>query len=72
MEKFKTLDEIQRDHTIKVLRHFHGNRTITAKMLGRHVRWLRTKIVLWKSEGYDIPKQNIGRQSHMSWIENNK
>jgi hypothetical protein len=41
---------------IETLAHTHGNRTLTAQLLGVSVRSLRNKISEYSAEGFYIPR----------------
>ena len=51
-----TLSVVERDLVLETLAHTHGNRTVSARMLGVSVRTLRNKITEYSAEGLDIPR----------------
>jgi hypothetical protein len=46
---------IERDLILETLAHTHGNRTVSARLLGVSVRTLRNKITEYSAGGLDIP-----------------
>ena len=46
---------VERDLILKTLAHTHGNRTVSARLLGVSVRSLRNKISEYSAEGFYIP-----------------
>jgi hypothetical protein len=46
---------LMRDLVLETLTHTHGNRTVSARLLGVSVRTLRNKISEYSAEGLDIP-----------------
>ena len=51
----KTLEEIEKEHILRVLADNSGNRKATAQILKVSIRTLRNKLNLYKEEGDDIP-----------------
>ena len=49
------LSVVERDLILETLAHTHGNRTVSARLLGVSVRTLRNKINEYSAEGLDIP-----------------
>ena len=47
---------VERDLVLETLAHTHGNRTVSAHLLGISVRTLRNKITEYSAEGLDIPR----------------
>ena len=47
---------IERDLVLETLTHTHGNRTMSARLLGVSVRTLRNKITEYSAEGLDVPR----------------
>ena len=47
---------VERDLRLETLAHTHGNRTVSARLLGVSVRTLRNKITEYSAEGHDIPR----------------
>ena len=47
---------VERDLVLETLAHTHGNRTVSARLLGVSVRTLRNKIAEYSAEGHDIPR----------------
>ena len=50
------LSVVERDLILETLAHTHGNRTLTAQLLGVSVRSLRNKISEYSAEGFSIPR----------------
>jgi transcriptional regulator with GAF, ATPase, and Fis domain len=48
--------DIEQDLILETLACTHGNRTVTARLLGVSVRTLRNKIAEYSAEGLDIPR----------------
>ena len=46
---------IERDLVLETLSHTHGNRTLSAQLLGLSVRTLRNKITEYSGQGIDVP-----------------
>src|SRR3954454_3914653 len=46
---------VERDLILETLAHTHGNRTLTAQLLGVSVRSLRNKISEYSAKGFHIP-----------------
>lgn len=49
------LSDIERDLVLETLAYTHGNRTVSADLLGISVRTLRNKISVYSAEGFHIP-----------------
>jgi DNA-binding NtrC family response regulator len=47
---------VERDLVLETLAHTHGNRTVSARLLGVSVRTLRNTITEYSAEGLDIPR----------------
>ena len=47
---------VERDLILETLAHTHGNRTVSARLLGVSVRSLRNKISEYSAEGFYIPR----------------
>ena len=47
---------VERDLVLETLAHTHGNRTVSARLLGVSVRTLRNKITEYSAESLDIPR----------------
>jgi hypothetical protein len=47
---------VERDLILETLTHTHGNRTVSARLLGISVRSLRNKISEYSAEGFHIPR----------------
>ncbi len=50
-----SISVVERDLILETLAHTHGNRTVSAYLLGVSVRTLRNKITEYSAEGLDIP-----------------
>jgi hypothetical protein len=50
------ISAVERDLILETLTHTHGNRTVSARLLGVSVRTLRNKITEYSAEGLDIPR----------------
>jgi len=50
------INVVERDLILETLAHTHGNRTLTAQLLGVSVRSLRNKISEYSAEGFYIPR----------------
>src|SRR5260370_34812965 len=48
---------VERDLILETLAETHGNRTVSARLLGVSVRTLRNKISEYSAEGFHIPRQ---------------
>lgn len=46
---------VERDLILETLAHTHGNRTLSARLLGLSVRTLRNKITEYAAEGLSVP-----------------
>lgn len=55
-----TLDELIREHTLRMLTLFDGNRTQTALDLAISVRTLTTWLRKWRSEGHRVIEAKSG------------
>ena len=51
------LSDVERDLVLETLAQTHGNRTVSARLLGVSVRTLRNKINEYSSEGLDVPRR---------------
>lgn len=51
----KTLEQIEKEHILSVLRQHEGNRTATAEALQVSIRTLRNKLNLYRDQGESIP-----------------
>ena len=49
------ISDVERYLVLETLAHTHGNRTVSARLLGVSVRTLRNKITEYSAEGLDIP-----------------
>ena len=49
------ISAVERDLVLETLARTHGNRTVSARLLGVSVRTLRNKITEYSAEGLDIP-----------------
>ncbi len=58
----KTLEELQRDYILAVLKFFKGNRTKAARPLGITDRALRHKLQKYKTQGFDVQPPPIRRK----------
>ena len=47
---------VERNLILATLAHTHGNRTVSALLLGVSVRSLRNKISVYSAEGFPIPR----------------
>jgi Bacterial regulatory protein, Fis family len=47
---------VERDLILETLAGTHGNRTVSARLLGVSVRTLRNKIAEYSAEGFHIPR----------------
>jgi len=47
---------VERDLVLETLAHTHGNRTVSARLLGVSVRTLRNKITEYSADDIDIPR----------------
>ena len=47
---------VERDLVLETLAHTHGNRTVSARLLGVSVRTLRNKITEYSAEGLSVPR----------------
>ena len=50
------ISDVERYLVLETLAHTHGNRTVSARLLGFSVRTLRNKITEYSAEGHDIPR----------------
>jgi DNA-binding NtrC family response regulator len=48
--------DVERDLILETLANTHGNRTVSAHLLGVSVRTLRNKITEYSAEGIDVPR----------------
>ena len=51
-----SVSDVERYLVLETLAHTHGNRTVSARLLGVSVRTLRNKIAEYSAEGHDIPR----------------
>ena len=54
---------VERDLILETLAHTHGNRTVSARLLGVSVRSLRNKISEYSAEGFYIPRHESRSKS---------
>jgi hypothetical protein len=55
---------VERDLILETLAHTHGNRTVSARLLGVSVRSLRNKISEYSAEGFHVPRhENRGKSA---------
>ena len=54
---------VERDLVLETLAHTHGNRTVSARLLGVSVRTLRNKITKYSADGIDIPRHGAATRS---------
>jgi len=54
------ISDVERDLVLETLASTHGNRTVSARLLGVSVRTLRNKITKYSGEGLDIPRHERG------------
>jgi hypothetical protein len=54
-----TLDDVERDYILSVLRRCEGNRTRASKLLGISVRGLRIKLAAYFEHGHQVPEPGI-------------
>jgi Bacterial regulatory protein, Fis family len=52
--------DVERDLVLETLANTHGNRTVSARLLGVSVRTLRNKISEYSAEGIDVPRHESG------------
>src|SRR3954469_14777292 len=50
-----SISVVERDLILETLAHAHGNRTLTAQLLGLSVRSLRNKISEYSAQGFHLP-----------------
>ena len=50
------LRDVERDLVLETLTHTHGNRTVSARLLGVSVRTLRNKIAEYSAKGVYVPR----------------
>ena len=50
------ISAVERDLVLETLTHTHGNRTVSARLLGVSVRTLRNKITEYSADGLDVPR----------------
>ena len=50
------LSVVERDLILETLAHTHGNRTVSARLLGVSVRSLRNKISEYLADGFHVPR----------------
>jgi two-component system response regulator FlrC len=56
----RTLAEVERDLILKTLKHYLGNRTHAANILGISIRTLRNKLNEYAADGAPIPPAGGG------------
>jgi DNA-binding NtrC family response regulator len=49
------VSDVERDLILETLARTHGNRTVSARLLGVSIRTLRNKITAYAAEGVDVP-----------------
>ena len=49
---------VERELILETLAHTHGNRTLSARLLGVSVRSIRNKISEYSAEGFHIPRHD--------------
>jgi len=54
---------VERDLILETLAHTHGNRTVSARLLGVSVRSLRNKISEYSAEGFHIRHERRGKSA---------
>ena len=54
---------VERDLILETLAHTHGNRTVSARLLGISVRSLRNKISQYLAEGFHVPRHETRGKS---------
>jgi hypothetical protein len=55
---------VERELILETLAHTHGNRTLSARLLGVSVRSIRNKISEYSAEGFHIPRhENPGKSA---------
>ena len=59
-----SLREVERDLILETLSQSHGNRTLSARLLGISVRTLRNKIAEYSAEGLYVPSREIRGRIH--------
>ena len=58
------ISAVERDLILETLAHTHGNRTVSARLLGVSVRSIRNKISEYSAEGFHIPRhENPGKSA---------
>ncbi|MHA1113655.1 MAG: sigma 54-interacting transcriptional regulator [Alphaproteobacteria bacterium] len=62
----KTVAEVERDLILHTLRHYLGNRTHAATILGISIRTLRNKLKLYSEDGVAVPVP--GESSHRAMV----
>jgi DNA-binding NtrC family response regulator len=50
------LRDVERDLVLETLANTHGNRTVSARLLGISLRTLRNKITEYSADGSDVPR----------------
>jgi len=58
-----SISVVERDLVLETLARAHGNRTVSARLLGVSVRTLRNKINEYSAEGLDVPRHESRRES---------
>jgi two-component system, response regulator FlrC len=54
----RTVAEVERDLILETLKHYLGNRTRAANVLGISIRTLRNKLNEYAADGVEIPSAN--------------
>src|SRR3981189_1601043 len=63
--------DVERDLVLETLAHTHGNRTVSARLLGVSVRSLRNKISEYSAEGFHIPSHESRGKSAETMVPPN-
>ena len=50
------LRDVERDLVLETLANTHGNRTVSARLLGISLRTVRNKITEYSADGSDVPR----------------
>ena len=62
---------VERDLILETLAETHGNRTVSARLLGVSVRTLRNKISEYSAEGFHIPRHESRDKSAETIVPTN-
>jgi hypothetical protein len=62
---------VERDLILETLVYTHGNRTVSARLLGVSVRTLRNKISEYSAEGFHIPRHESRDKSVETTVPTN-